>query len=402
LANARKNRTIRQLKIWRRKRSDAFLIGGKRLRWKEIDSIRGIALFGIFLVNMLDFHSPAIYISLDSWWKDSLDRFVLAFIDVVAQASFYPLFAFLFGFSMILFREQAMKKGLSFPRLWIRRMAGLLTIGLFHAFFVWHGDILITYAITGAILLLFHNASSRTWLVAAMSCYVPHVIIAILIGMAGHIGQHGAERLAQEALRNYQQGTLADIFWQRLHDWMYVNDVGGFLVITMTLLSFGLFGGYVAQKRAALSARTIKRVALVSFFIGLPLKLLPYAVGKNEWTEYVQDMFGGPMLALVYAATLSLLSQKNWRLLDYVTAVGRMSATNYLFQSVLCTFLFYSYGLGWYGKVSPLFGTIAMVVIYALQVIVSKKWLQSFYFGPVEWGWRAVTYRNRPLFRRRS
>ncbi|ANB61126.1 DUF418 domain-containing protein [Anoxybacteroides amylolyticum] len=371
------------------------------MRLKEIDSIRGIALFGIFLVNMLDFHSPVMYMSLDNWWKDSLDRFVLAFIDVVAQASFYPLFAFLFGFSMILFREQAMKKRLSFPCLWTRRMVALLAIGLIHAFFVWHGDILITYAATGALLLLFRDASSRTWLIAAISCYVPHVIIAILIGMAGHVGQHGAEKLAQEAMRNYQQGTISDIFWQRLHDWMYVNGTEGFLFIVMTLLSFALFGGYVAQKRAVLSMRTIKRVALGSFFIGLPLKLLPYWAGKNEWTEYVQDMFGGPALALFYAAILWLLSQKNGRLFDYVAAVGRLSITNYIVQSIVCTFIFYSYGLGLYGTVRPFVGTVWALAIYSLQVAASCQWLKHFSIGPIEWGWRAVTYGHRPLFHRR-
>lgn len=371
------------------------------MRLKEIDSIRGMAIFGIFLVNMLDFHSPAMYISLDNWWKDSLDRFVLVFIDVAAQASFYPLFAFLFGFSMILFREQAMKKGRSFPRLWIRRMAALLALGLVHAFFIWHGDILVPYAATGILLLPFHRASSRTWLFSAMSCYVPHVLLAVFIGISGQDRQYEAEGLAQEALKNYQHGTVSDIFWQRLHDWMYVNNAIGFLLIVMTLLSFSLFGGYVAQNRAALSVRTIKRVAFVSFFIGLPLKLLPYWLEKNEWTEYVQDMFGGPTLALFYAAGMWLLSQKQWRLEDVIVACGRMSITNYLLQSVLCTLLFYSYGLGLYGTVRPFIGTVGAVVIYGLQAAVSRKWLQHFSIGPVEWGWRAVTYGSRPLFRRR-
>ncbi|MCL6585721.1 MAG: DUF418 domain-containing protein [Anoxybacillus sp.] len=350
---------------------------------------------------MLDFHSPAMYMSLGDWWKDPLDHFVLAFIDVVAQASFYPLFAFLFGFSMVLFREQAMKKRLPFPRLWIRRMMALLVLGFFHAFFVWHGDILITYAATGALFLLFLNASSRTWLFSAISCYVPHVIIAIFLSMSGHTQQQEAETMAQEALKNYQQGTVSDIFWQRLHDWMYVHNAAEFLLIVLTLLSFGLFGGYVAQIRAALSARTIKQVALVSFVIGLPLKLLPYWIGKNEWTEYVQDMFGGPALALFYAAGVWLVSQKNWRVVDGMAACGRMSLTNYLFQSVFCTFLFYSYGLGLYGTVRPFVGTVWAVVIYYLQVVGSRKWLQHFSIGPVEWGWRAVTYGNRPPLHRR-
>ncbi|MCZ0755376.1 DUF418 domain-containing protein [Anoxybacillus sp. J5B_2022] len=373
---------------------------------KEVDSIRGFALFGIFLVNMLDFHSPVMYIRLENWWKSPLDRWTITFIDVAAQASFYPLFAFLFGFSMILFREQASEQGLPFPRLFMRRMVALLVLGGIHAFFIWHGDILITYAATGVLLLLFQQVSSRVWLFTALVCYVPRGIIAILLVVAGRTGENGvsveAESLAREALKNYRHGTASDIFWQRLHDWVYVNNTEGFLFIAMTLLSFGLFGGYVAQNRSALSARTIKRVAVVSFLIGLPLKLLPYWMGKNMWTEYVQDTFGGPALALFYAAGMWLLAQKRWGVFDYLAAAGRMSVTNYLLQSVLCTFVFYSYGLGLYGSVRPLYGTIGVAVIYGLQAIASRKWLQHFYTGPVEWLWRAVTYGNWPLFRRRS
>lgn len=375
------------------------------LRIKEIDVIRGFSILGIFFVNMLDFHSPIMYIELEEWWQSPLDRWTVALIDVAAQASFYPLFAFLFGFSMVVFRERAIEKGLSFPHLFIRRMVALFVIGCIHAFFIWHGDILITYAAMGGLLLLFHQASSRMWLAASIICFIPYFVISLLLGFAVLSGEAETsahyESLAMEALRNYRDGTISDIFWQRWRDWIYVNNSEGFLFIVMMLLAMGLFGGYVAQSRSLLSIATIKRTAIVSLWIGMPLKLLPYLFGKNVWTEYVQDVFGGPALSIFYAAVIWLvLQKKRWKIFDYFASVGRMSLTNYLFQSVLCTFLFYSYGFGLYGSVRPFYGAVGTVVIYVTQAIISEKWLKSFHMGPIEWMWRTATYGKRPLLRR--
>jgi uncharacterized protein len=380
-------------------------------RIEVIDVIRGFAIFGIFLVNMLDFSSPIMYVKPEDWWRSPIDRWTVTIIDIVAQASFYPLFALLFGVSMIVLRERVIGKGESFPPLFLRRLLALLVIGCIHAFFIWHGDILIAYALTGLVLLLFHRAHSRTWLVGAIIFFfVPHVVISLLLGLAVLSGKNATftnnEPLAIEALKHYRDGTVADIFWQRWNDWMYVNDMGGLLFTVMTLLAMCLFGGYIAQKQWFVYVeehiRKMKTIWLFSLCIGVPLKLLPYLTEKNTWTEYVQDTFGGPVLSLFYATTIFLLFRKErWRkVLLPLAAVGRMSLTNYLFQSVFCTSLFYSYGLGLYGSVRPFYGLILTIALYFGQVIASERWLRSFRMGPVEWAWRAATYGKRPLLRR--
>ncbi|MBA2874858.1 uncharacterized protein HNR31_001629 [Anoxybacillus caldiproteolyticus] len=397
--------------------------GGKQMnerttsnsRLTVIDVMRGFAIFGILVVNMPNFHSPAMYIETEQWWPHAIDRWTETVVDLIAQASFYPLFAFLFGFSMILFRERMSEKGVSFPRIFSRRLLALFMIGAFHAFFIWYGDILIAYALTGCLLLLFYRVHTRVWFIGAILCFfVPHLIVSLFLGLALLSGENGElssnhARLADEAIQHYRDGTVVEIFWQRWHDWMYINGAGGLLFTILTLLGIGLFGGYVAQKQwftcIEQHVGTIRRLCLIAFITGILLKLLPYFTEKNLLTEYVQDIFGGTALALFYAAAIVLLFQRErWRkvLLPFA-AVGRMSLTNYLFQSVVCTMLFYHYGFALYGSVRPFYGELIAIVIYVVQVIASQRWLQSFRMGPFEWVWRTITYgKKQPLKHRVS
>ncbi len=92
--------------------------------------------------------------------------------------------------------------------------------------------------------------------------------------------------------------------------------------------------------------------------------------------------------------SLALLFQRSeWqpRLMP-LSYVGRMALTNYLLQTVVCTTLFYGYGFGLYGKIGIAGGIFLTVVIYALQIPLSKWWLTHFRFGPMEWLWRSATY----------
>jgi uncharacterized protein len=69
-----------------------------------------------------------------------------------------------------------------------------------------------------------------------------------------------------------------------------------------------------------------------------------------------------------------------------------MALSNYLFQSILCTTVFYSYGFGLYGKVGPALGFVLTLAIFAIQIFISKHWFQHYQFGPLEWVWKSLTY----------
>lgn len=107
---------------------------------------------------------------------------------------------------------------------------------------------------------------------------------------------------------------------------------------------------------------------------------------------------GGPLLAAGYLAGMTLLFQqpRASRIVGPLAAVGRMTLTNYLLQSVICTTVFYGYGLGWFGTVGTAAGVALTLAIFAVQIAASMAWLRFFRFGPVEWLWRFATYLRRP------
>jgi uncharacterized protein len=369
-----------------------------------IDVLRGFSLLGILLVNMPYFSLPVLY---DKKEFNGLDHWTAVAIDIACEASFYPLFAFLFGFSMIVLRDRLRQRQLPFVRIFVRRFMFLLVVGLIHAFLIWFGDILISYALVGGILLLFANARPRAWLSGAIICFsVLHFSMVLLLGMTSGLegtkeADHGNAALAAKAFYHYQNGTLSDIFWQRWNDWMYVNGSGGLLFTVATMLPICLFGGYVAQKRWVEEADrytgVIRQVALLSLIAGLFLKTLPYFTIDNEFTAYIQNIFGGTSLACFYGTVILLLLQKNWwkQKLMIFQYIGKMSLTNYLLQSIVCTMLFYHYGLGWYGKMSMFAGTLLAIILYSVQLVISRQWLRHFQFGPMEWIWRCVSYGKR-------
>ncbi|HZG61548.1 MAG TPA: DUF418 domain-containing protein [Anoxybacillus sp.] len=382
-------------------------------RIEAIDIMRGLAILGIFFVNMLDFNSPVMYLKPGSWWNEPLDRWTEIFIDIFAQASFYTLFSFLFGFGMVIFRERALAKGYSFPLLFGRRLLVLLGMGCIHAFLIWHGDILISYALLGFVLLLFHQMSPRGWLISALLLLiVPNSMISLLLGFSVLLGEGDSfrfydEMLANQALENYRDGTWFDIFWQRWNDWMYVNgSLFSIFFLFIALLPMFLLGAYFAKKRWFADVENhlakLKKIWIVTFIIGFSFKLLPYLTTNNIFTEYVQDMFGGSATAVFYATSIAIFSQKPFwkKVFAPLAVVGRMSLSNYLFQSMLCTLLFYNYGLGLYGSVRPFYGLLLTIVIYCLQIVLSKLWLKRYTMGPMEWIWRTLTYgRKQPLRR---
>jgi uncharacterized protein len=144
--------------------------------------------------------------------------------------------------------------------------------------------------------------------------------------------------------------------------------------------------------------------------LGLPLNLLHAVISETtsrteptllEAVSVTAWAIGAPLLALGYAAGLTVLAQRaDWRRrLMPMAAAGRMALSNYLMQSLVCTFIFYGYGLGLFGQIGAAAGLLLTIVIYAIQLPLSVWWLRRFRFGPAEWLWRTLTYGRRQPFR---
>jgi len=379
-----------------------------RLFW--IDAARGIAILGIFIVNIGAFSAPFFrYGGEDLYWQQPIDQFTLAINDIFFQASFYTLFSILFGFGIQLMKESLERKEMHAPSILIRRLSALIAFGMIHAFLIWHGDILLSYGLIGFLLLLFLNRKNSTllgWAIALLGGST-FLFSTLLYMMRDHLDQLNLQAIEQ-AFESYQSSNLFVIWSQNYQDWQVNHGMMGFMLLAVILLPLFLIGMYMARKRWLHEPEKYRSLLhkgwIITLMIFIVFKAGPYVFGNPAWFSVIQDYIGGTASALFYIVTLTLLAQKliGKKLLAPFAAVGRMAFTNYIFQSVVCFFLFYGIGLGLYGRLTPFIGIVLAVGIFILQIFLSNWWLNRCYYGPLEWIWRNFTYGERLPLRRKE
>lgn len=371
----------------------------------SIDVMRGFALLGIFVVNMLFFHGPYIYVNPYDWYQTPGDQEAYKWIDIFVQGSVYPLFAMLFGYGLAMQFMKSEAKGTSFTRLAVRRLLILLGIGCIHAFLVWSGDILITYALAGLCLIVVMKLKPL-WLIliGVLLFLIPNGLFSGLLYIITKAAPDEAVlytgmQEVEASIVAYSQGSWLDVFVQRFNDWIYMQGYGlSIVLIICTILPFLMIGAAAAKLKLIERARELKLFWIITIIVamaaGTAIKWLPFTYGDNLFTMTVQDTFGGPLQAIAYGGFLALICTIPivGKLLSPIAKAGRMSMTVYLMQSLIATTVFYGYGLGLYGKIDVATGTWMAVGIYVIQIIFAELWFTKFKQGPVESLWRKLTY----------
>ena len=391
-------------------------------RIATVDILRGFALLGILLVNMQQFNGSFVGIiaALDKP-VTTLDQWAIWFVDFFAEGKFYSIFALLFGLGLALQYQRAEAQGAHFGSYWLRRMAVLLVIGLVHAYLIWTGDILILYSLLGALLLLWRKARPATLLIWTLALLLlPLLINAALWALvtlgAQSMGEAAMAEVLDEAMggyavqvaeadRIYATGSYIAITWQRVAEMNLVFSTLPFFA--PNIFAMMMLGLYAGKRRIfeELPAHLplIRKLWVWGLVIGVIGNFLYVYFGEQAsrtmpspqlLVSVTGQTFGAPALAIFYMTSLTLLAQRSdWqRRLAPLSYVGRMALTNYLLQSIICTLIFYGYGLGLYGKFGAAGTIVLAVAIYVLQVFFSNWWLRRFQFGPMEWLWRTLTY----------
>jgi len=393
-------------------------------RIQILDILRGFALFGILLVNMPLFNRPfqTILFPADpaAPWFDRGAKWLIHFL---GEGKFYALFSLLFGLGLTLLMGRIEGRGGRFVPLYLRRLLVLLGIGIIHAFLIWMGDILIMYALLGFLLLLFRKARPRTlliWAVILLAIPLLFTIGSTALVALGRMVPEGAAQIDQafaqaeagyladleRAYRVYASGSFAEITGQRIYDYSSLGLISfwalGFNVLAMFLVGL-YFGKRQIFQDVAAHRPLFRKLLTWGLLIGIPGNAL-YATLIMNFPRFeptwdlvlatVAQGIGAPLLSLAYLSALVLLAERPaWgRRLKVLAPMGQMALTNYLLQSVICTLLFYSYGLGLFGKVGHAAGIGLTIVIYLLQIPFSRWWMQRFQYGPAEWLWRSLTY----------
>jgi len=345
-----------------------------------IDTLRGVALAGVLIVNLLmGFRVPlSAHILHADAPSGSGGALILSVVAGVIEFKAFTLFSFLFGVGVAIQAERAAARGASFL---LRRFGALLGFGLIHLLLIWNGDILTLYAICGILLIPLLMLPAWTLAVSGLLLIAAPYVVSLPVAFPSHAT---LTQLAASALPIYQTGT-----WRQLLAFRWQETVS--LIFPLLALSLprtvGLMLWGVAAWRYGLRERNA-RVMLWIIAMGAALALAGRMI-RNEEMETVP-------LAAVYGAGILLWNPYA----PWIAAAGRMALTNYLTQSIVFGLVFYSYGLGWFGRWGVGVTLAGGMALYCAQLWLSQWWMKRFYFGPFEWLWRSISYRKwQPLWR---
>lgn len=378
-------------------------------RVELLDGLRGFALFGILLANIL-YWSGWIFVPDEQ--RVALagaggERAQYFFHHAFVDGKFYTLFSLLFGIGFALQLSRLESRGLDGLAIFRRRLLILLAIGLVHMVLIWDGDILTFYALVGLLLPFFRRWSDRALVTAA-------AMLIFLLPFAGYwlfeaLGWHPHQAVAGFGDRIFAAlgGTPADpVGWlQRdqfsafaawvLGGWPYAISTrleSWRLPKLLGIMLLGLLlGRRLAEGRLLDDRRLLWAAFAGGLLVGLPFSLA-YGLTPQLGQMSVPSLLGTVPLALSYAAGFALAWPRCRRALRVFVAPGRMALTNYLMQTLLGILIFYGIGLGLIGRVPPLGIYAIAVAIFAFQIAFSHWWLARHEQGPMERLWRRLTY----------
>lgn len=421
-------------------------------RIQSIDIIRGFALLGILMMNIPGFALPDGMDFYQAFVHPGDANYTTAYwVQVLFEGKMRALFSMLFGAAVILFtaRKEA-DSGLSVADLYYRRTLWLVLFGVVDAFLLlWEGDILYAYGLCGLLLFPLRNVSARRLALGAFLCLgflafkshwrfteTKHKREAYLNAVSLE-KQHKKLTEAQEAdkktwlgIEKKRKPDLEEMaretktmqsdygsIWLFLlpknveaqSTFFYLDfwDQLGMMLLGMALLKWGVFGGRLRR-------RTYLALLLVGYGIGIPLGIYAeqtaLSVYQNFAAYFDASSFGfyrttydlrRVLMALGHIGLLMLVYRSElvpW-LMRALSAVGQMALSNYVLHTLICTGIFYGYGLGYFGKLQyyQLFYVVGSIWLF--QLIGSPVWLRYFRFGPLEWLWRSLTYWKRQPMR---
>ena len=414
-----------------------------------LDVLRGAALLGILLMNIVNFGLPsAAYQNPDLWGgNDAPNLAAFAIHWIFFQGKMRGLFSVMFGAGMVIFMERAAARDNSVRAadLYCRRMLWLMAFGIVHSWLIWSGDILYSYALCGLLLFPLRNLSPKALFVTGGAALLAWQVFvsangflllstrnAAVAARAEEAAGHTLTKEQQEARKAWDETYNG--FWpskekieEEINDYRggYIKasrqrikavrplvdmpaylplygDVWGMMLIGMGLYKLGVLQG-------TRSRPFYLRMALIGYGIGVPLNAFTtYAMISSHYeiiTIYMANMphqLGRASVALGHAAVLLLLAREiRWRwLTNPLAAVGQTALSNYIATSIICALIFFTPGLGLIGQLQryQLYFVVAGVWIFNLAW--SPWWLRSYFFGPLEWCWRSLTYwRPQPMRR---
>ncbi|HER00169.1 MAG TPA: DUF418 domain-containing protein [candidate division Zixibacteria bacterium] len=416
-------------------------------RISSMDILRGTAVLGILAMNIYSFGLPASAYSNPFAYggTDPVNIGTWLFTYVFFNQKFMSIFSMLFGAGLVVMYQRFQEKGQPLKKIYYRRIRWLILLGVIHAFFIWHGDILLLYGICGLLIFFFRKLSPKALIIDGLLALAFGFLIIVGIG-AFFIYAAGAEERIEDARLAGEEPEEIDIELQKMtadqkeafnpapedlreNIEEFRNGIGAIMknrarLAAMTntngLLFFGLWRagsmmllGMGFFKLGIFSAERSRRfyltMLMIAYAIGLPLVYYGGQQLLAHEYDYVYKFAGGKyynylgsvLIALGHVGVVMLFCKSNLlpKLKNALSSVGRMALTNYLTHSIVFTLIFYGYGLGLFARFERFELMFFVLGMWIVQLVVSPIWLRHFRFGPAEWLWRSLTYKKKQQMR---
>ena len=393
-----------------------------------MDSLRGIAILGIFIANLNSFTWYNSDAQNTGPYFTSADKLMSFLHTMFIEGKFYSIFSFLFGWGIAIQLQRNTDKGIASIKLVRRRLVFMFLLGLCHLILLWFGDIVMFYALVGFVLLWIRNWSDKRLFITAIILLLSPILLYYLkmqVPLLNAPSQYLIDKsfMLAAQLNNIKSG---EDFANAIHNMTIIENIkfniGGLFyrygdlffqsriskVLGMFIIGY-LIGRDNKYKAIISNTRLFKRVTIVCLLVGLIANFV-YAIWHDGQTYYALSedglhqtiiyAIGVAPLAIAYIGLVFLASKTRAgeKLLRVLQPVGKMAFSNYILHSIIGAFVFTGIGLALDRQVGPVYFTIFGIIVFILQIILSTIWLKYFEFGPVEWLWRSFTYGKRQPF----
>jgi len=391
-----------------------------------LDALRGLGVLGILVMNIQSFSAiSAAYINPTALRPlAGTDFWVWLIAELTADEKFMAIFSMLFGAGIVLLTSRIESRGIKPTPIFLRRSAWLTLFGLLHAYLLWSGDILFTYGVCGILVYPYRKLTPRRLLLIGLLVVAIGSALSVMTGWSMQFwAPQDAAAFEQRIWRPTPQQAASELAAYR-SGWigqMRARVPDALAGQTSVLLFYSLWRaaglmlvGMALYKSDVITASRSKRFyvqwLIAGAMIGFPLIL--YGVWRDihagwnmRYSFFLGSQFNywgslGVSMAWISLVMLCCQTPATLPAMQRLARVGRMAFSNYILETLICTTIFYGHGFGLFELVDRLQGAAIVVAVWIAVFVFSQVWMRNFYFGPLEWLWRSLTYMEREPLRR--
>ncbi len=380
-------------------------------RLHVVDALRGFAIISIMLLHNLE-HFDFYYMpeGLPEWMVH-LDKIIWDTLFFLFSGKSFAIFALLFGLTFFIQFNNQQEKGKDFRPRFTWRMVLLFLFGIVNSAF-FQGDILSMYAVIGLFMIPLAKFNNKVLIVIAIILLLQPLEFIPLIKAIQHpemlvptpkCWEYFGNQMNYIPGRSLLKTIEGNLINGHKAVWLWSYNNGRFFQI----LALFIFGYIIGRKRLFewnnTNKKLWKRILVIATILFVPLfffvsnleNIIPSnairASVSRICTPYSNLAF---MMVLVSSFTLLFHSKHFHKTLNVMSPIGKMSLSNYIFQSICGACIYYGFGLGLYKYTGATYSLLIGIVLSILFTFACTYWNKTHKHGPLEAIWHKLTWIN--------